>query len=251
MRNGGGSGRPEGRPGEERPHGSAGKDFLRGVRDALPIFLGYFSASVAFGLLARGTGLGLGHTQAFSLITFTGAAQFMALNLIAAGAGPGELVLSYMLVNLRYFLMSASTAPRVRTRTHGQRFALAFGITDENFALTASQDRPVSASWQAAVELTPWVGWNTGTLIGWLFGSVLPPSVQSAMGISLYALFMALLVPEIRRGWRPAAVAALGGGLNSLFVLVLEWPTGWSFVIAMIGATLMGMLLLRSGEAAA
>ena len=218
--------------------------FGRGLKDALPIVLGYYSASIAFGLLARNGGIGIWETQAFSLFTFTGAAQFMALNLIAAGAAEGQIILSYFLINLRYTLMSAAVAKKVETRKTFQRPLLAFGVTDENFAVTTSQEGQVSPSYQAAVELAPWAAWNLGTLSGWLFGSVLPESLSAAMVSSLYALFMALLLPDLKKGWPWIITAASAAALNTALALGTNLGSGWSFVIAMIAATIVGMFVI-------
>lgn len=223
---------------------SARHDFRRGLIDALPIFFGYYSASVAFGLLARNTGLSAWETQAFSLFTFTGAAQFMALNLINAGASGPQIVLSFGLLNLRYLLMSAAVAKKVEIRRFFQRPMLAFGVTDENFALTTSQDGQVSPSYQAGVEIGPWTGWNLGTLSGWLFGSIIPESLSAAMVASLYALFMALLLPDLKKGWPWIFTAAVAAVLNSALELFTSLGSGWSFVIAMICGTAAGMFVI-------
>ena len=203
--------------------------FGRGVRDVFPVVVGYLSASIAFGLIARSLEIPLGITQAFSLITFTGAAQFMALNLIAAGATGPQIVLSYFLINLRYLLMSASVARKIDFGGFGQRFLLAFGVTDENFGITTSREGLVPPAYQGALELGPWLGWNVGTLTGWLFGSVFPPSLSAAMGASLYALFMALLLPA---------------GINSVLTLLTAIGPGWSFVVSMIAGTILGMAII-------
>ena len=218
--------------------------FGRGFKDALPIVLGYYSASIAFGLLARNGGIGLWETQAFSLFTFTGAAQFMALNLIAAGATGPQIVLSYFLINLRYTLMSAAVAKKVKIRRAFQRPLLAFGVTDENFAVTTSNGGAVAPAYQAAVEFAPWAAWNLGTLSGWLFGSVLPESLSAAMVSSLYALFMALLLPDLKKGWPWIVTAGTAAALNTAMVLGTDLGSGWSFVIAMIAGTIVGMLVI-------
>jgi len=224
--------------------GPGDRPFRRGLKDALPVVIGYYSASIAFGLLARNAGLGLGETQAFSLITFTGAAQFMALNLIAAGASAPQIVIAYGLLNLRYLLMSAAVAKKVDIRRFIQRPLLAFGVTDENFALTTSHPGPVPPAYQAAVELGPWLGWNLGTLSGWLFGSVLPATLSAAMVSSLYALFMALLLPDLKKGGPWILTAASAAAVNSILELGTDLGSGWSFVLAMMIGTTVGMVLI-------
>lgn len=220
--------------------------FGKGLKDALPIIFGYFSASIAFGLLARNSSLTLWETQSFSLFTFTGAAQFMALNLINAGASGPQIVLSYALINLRYMLMSAAVAKKVDITRFIQRFPLAFGVTDENFAVTTANKGQVTPAYQAAVELGPWVGWNLGTLSGWLFGSILPASLSAAMGASLYALFMALLLPDLKKGLPWIFTTGSAAAINTVMELWTGLGSGWSFVIAMMAGTIIGMFVIPS-----
>jgi 4-azaleucine resistance transporter AzlC len=210
----------------------------------MPIIFGYFSASVAFGLLARNTGLGIFETQSFSLFTYTGAAQFMALNLLSAGASGPQIVISYGLLNLRYLLMSAAVAKKVDFTRFFQRPVLAFGVTDENFAVTTGNRENVTPAYQAAVEIGPWTAWNAGTLAGWLFGSILPDSLSAAMVSSLYALFMALLLPDLKKGLPWILVASIAAGVNTALELFSQIGSGWSFVIAMITGTAAGMFLM-------
>ena len=224
------------------------RDFTRGLKDALPIIFGYFSASIAFGLLARNSSLSLWETQSFSLFTYTGAAQFMALNLINTGVSGPQIVLAYGLLNLRYTLMSAAVAKKVNFTRFVQRLLLAFGVTDENFAVTTSNKGQVSPAYQGAVEIGPWIGWNLGTLSGWLFGSILPASLSAAMVASLYALFMALLLPDLKKGMPWILTAASAAGVNTLLELFSPLGSGWSFVIAMMSGTILGMFLIPTDE---
>ena len=220
------------------------RDFTRGLKDAMPIIFGYFSASIAFGLLARNSSLSLWETQSFSLFTFTGAAQFMALNLINSGVSGPQIVLAYGLLNLRYTLMSAAVAKKVDFTRFFQRPLLAFGVTDENFAVTTANKGQVSPAYQGAVEIGPWIGWNLGTSSGWLFGSILPASLSAAMVGSLYALFMALLLPDLKKGMPWILTAASAAGVNTLLELFSPLGSGWSFVIAMMSGTILGMFLI-------
>ncbi len=246
------------KPGEPQPPGQQqsvvqpplsqqpGRTFARGFRDALPIVLGYFSASIAFGLLARNAGLTILESQAFSFVAFTGAAQFMAITLITGGASGGQIILSFFLINLRYMLMSASVANKVEARNPLHRALLAFGVTDENFGVTLSCPGRVSPSYQAAVELAPWTAWNLGTLSGWLFGSILPSSLSAAMVSSLYALFMALLLPDLKKGWPWILTAGSAAAFNTVLKMFSGLGSGWSFVIAMIAGTVIGMMVIPS-----
>jgi predicted branched-subunit amino acid permease len=168
----------------------------------------------------------------------------MALNLLSAGASGPQIVISYGLLNLRYLLMSAAVAKKVDFTRFFQRPVLAFGVTDENFAVTTGNRENVSPAYQAAVEIGPWTAWNAGTLAGWLFGSILPASLSAAMVSSLYALFMALLLPDLKKGLPWILVASIAAGVNTALELFSQIGSGWSFVIAMITGTTAGMFLI-------
>ncbi len=220
----------------------------QGVKDSLPIFLGYLSASITFGLLARNTGIGFIETQAFSLLAYTGAAQFMALNLISAGVAGPQVVLAFGLLNMRYLFMSAAVAGKVKNTNLFQRLLLAFGVTDEPFALITSHNNKLSWKYTAAVEFFPWTGWSLGTLCGWFFGEILPKSLSSAMIASLYGLFMALLVPELKKGWPWIITAGTAAVINTLLEQFSCFGTGWNFVAAMVTGTIVGMIIIPGGQ---
>jgi 4-azaleucine resistance transporter AzlC len=196
---------------------------------------------MTFGLLARSAFVPVEVAAALSLFVFAGASQFMAVNMLVLGVGPGHIVLATFLLNLRHFLMSSALADRLR----GSRALpfVAFGVTDETFAVAISRPGSLNASFLLALEGAAWLAWNTGTLTGYLAGGGLPPRLQDAMGIGLYALFVALLVPQARREQRfllPAAVAAaIHWGLISAGV-----EGGWAIVAALVGAPLLAVLLL-------
>ncbi len=229
-------------------HSISPLNFSRGIRDSMPVVMGYVSASIAFGLLARNTGLNVVETQAFSLIVYTGAAQFMVLNLIVAAVSGPQIVLANFLMNLRYVLMSAAVARKVETSCAHQRPLLAFWVTDENFALTTSKEGAVPPAYQYAVSIIPWLAWNVGTLCGWLFGALLPESLGAAMVASLYGLFMALLVPDLKKGWPWILTAGTAALVNTALELFSPLGAGWNFVIAMLAGTLAGMALIPREE---
>ena len=220
----------------------------RGIGDGMPIFIGYFPAAVAFGLLARNGGLLFPETLFFSMSNFAGASQFLALKLTLSGSAVYEIVVGVLLVNLRYLLMSASLAPKLKTRLL-KRSLLAFGNTDEVFAVASMAGDVVPVRYMFAMEAVSWCGWVSGTVIGFLFGAVLPVSLQLAVGGSLYALFAALLVPEIKREHKNLIIALIAGAINSAAVFLFQLPVGWAFVIALISAALFGAWYLKGAAA--
>lgn len=219
---------------------------IRGISEGFPIFIGYFPAAMAFGLIARDISVTLPEAMLFSMVLFAGASQFFALNLIAAGAQTAEIVIGVILVNLRHLLMSASLAPRTREQSIIRRMMIAYGNTDEVFATASSSEGIIKTSYLIAMELTAWSGWVSGTVTGFLAGSILPEDIQKSIGITLYGMFAALLVHNIKRvGWY-GAVAAAAAVCNTLLNELTPLQPGWAFAISMTAASAFGAALLRN-----
>lgn len=175
------------------------KEFLEGVRDGLPICLGYFSVSMAFGLTAVLSGVPIWAAVMISLTNLTSAGQFAGMNLIAANGALLEIGLTTLIINIRYFLMSISVSQKVEQRmTMKERLAVAFGITDEIFAVSMQRDHELTTAYMAGLIVTPVLGWTGGTLVGAVATSFMPETLSNALGIALYGMFIAVIVPPAR-----------------------------------------------------
>lgn len=223
-------------------------DFISGAQSAVPIFIGYFTTSVAFGILALSAGLTPLETVLFSMTNLTGAAQFMAINLISSGAVMGEIVISVFLMNLRYFIMSASLAGKLGLKKNTDKALISFGVTDEIFSVASLKPGEVSTSFMYGLQIVSWGGWASGTLAGVTMGAFLPRSLQDAMSGALFALFAALLVPEIKKGYRAAVISVTAGILNTALYYVWHISAGWSIVISMLAVTALAAALFRDDE---
>ncbi len=228
------------------PRLAAKAEFLEGVKLGLPIFVGYFSASIAFGILARSLGLRAIEAIAFSMTNFAGASQFLAVKMIAAGALVPELFIAVLLVNARYFLMGASISRKIEAPGVARKAVAAFGTTDESFALGSSRPGPLPFARFLGIEAIAYSGWVSGTVAGAIAGSFLPSSVQAALSGSLYAFFAALLGSSVKKAPLGAAGAATAAGVNCVLVMALKWPQGWSMVLSIAAGTLAAFLI---GEA--
>ena len=175
------------------------QEFKKGIRDGIPICLGYISVSMAFGLTAVKMGIPIGVTVLISLTNLTSAGQFAGTTLLAAHGTYLELAITTLIINIRYFLMSLSVSQKVdKDFKTGQRFIASFGITDEVFAVSMQQRNDLSFLYMAGLILTPVLGWTGGTLIGAAATSLLPQVLTDAMGIALYGMFIAIIVPPAR-----------------------------------------------------
>jgi len=214
------------------------------MKAGIPVFVGYFSASLAFGLLAVSSGLLPWEAVLFSAVSCTGAGQFMSINLMSQHVPAAAAVFSVFLLNFRYLLMSMSLSIRIDFKRKMDRFVNAAWVTDEVFSVISTRSGKVPVSFVYGLQLVSAAGWIGGTAAGALGSSFLPHSVQEAAGIALYALFAALLVPEVKKNTANLLIAGLAALLNCLFSLGLHWPAGWSFVAAMLTAAAAGMLIL-------
>lgn len=219
-----------------------------GFIDGIPIVIGYLPIAVAFGILSRTTGITMLNTILFSAVVFAGASQFIALNLLALSVGIGEIILTTLLLNFRHFLMSASIAVKMKKNIRKWSAIIGFGITDEVFSVASFKKGLLTKEYMIALEFSAYSSWVGGTALGYLVGGVLPTVVKISMGVALYAMFAAILVPEVKKSSKAAILASLSGILNVFCKHFLSLPQGWSIVISVILVSLLGLYIFRVEE---
>ena len=210
------------------------------VKAGIPIFIGYFPAAVAFGILARTTGTTLVEAMLFSIVVFAGASQFIALNLLATGMGPVGIILTTLLVNFRHFLMSAYLSTRIRERAVKYYLPMAFGVTDETFSVMSFTKKRLTRHFVTALELTAYAGWVSGTLAGFVLGTFMPAVLTQSMGVALYALLLAILMPELKISLRSLVLALASGLFNWFLVAADVLPKGWSIIVCILVVASVG-----------
>ena len=220
--------------------------FKYGCRDGVPIMLGYLTVSFTFGVSCLAKGFAWWMPLLCSFTNFTGTGQFAGMDLIAAGGSVVELIATMLVINARYSLMGISLSQKLEGKTTLlQRLVIAFGLTDENYAVAIRQPRDVSFEYFLGVSLTSFSGWVAGTLLGALAGNVLPESLLSAFGIALYAMFIAIVVPPCRTSKAIFTVVLTAIAMSCLFyyVPVLNGlSSGWSIIICGIVSALIGAI---------
>lgn len=166
----------------------------------MPVCIGYFSVSFGFGAMAVAQGLSIWHAILISATNLTSAGQFAGLTVIAAGSALIEMVLTQLVINSRYALMSLALGPRFGPNVGtGRRLAAAFFNTDEIFALGMAREGKLTASYFIGAGTVAAIGWTCGTALGALAGSLLPLSVRAALSVLLYGMFIAIVVPQARQ----------------------------------------------------
>ena len=194
------------------------KNYMTGVRRGLPVGVGYFSVSFGFGAMAASQGIRALDATLISLTNLTSAGQFAGLTLIVAAATFWEVILTQIVINSRYALMSLALSQRMGSRIgFFPRLFIAFFNTDEIFALAMAEKQPLTVPFLMGLGLTPILGWTAGTLCGALAGSVLPLSVRTALGVMLYGMFVAIVVPPAKEEKSVLAAVMLALVLSCLF----------------------------------
>lgn len=175
------------------------KNLKRGMIDGLPICFGYFAVSFTIGILSKDTGLTAFQAFLLSITNLTSAGQFAGLGLIGAGAGYLEVACTQFVINMRYFLMSCSLSQKIEKKENPiHRFFMAYGVTDEIFGITACREGNINPWYFYGIVLVAAPGWGFGTLIGVLSGSILPESIINALGIAIYGMFIAVIIPAAK-----------------------------------------------------
>lgn len=197
------------------------ESFKKGITDGIPIALGYLAVSFTFGIMAVKGGLTIWQAVLLSLTNLTSAGQFAGLDIIIAGGSLWEMALTQLIINLRYCLMSFSLSQKLRRdEPWGHRYAVAFGVTDEIFGVSASQQGKVSAYYNYGAMCVAIPGWTIGTLLGAISGSLLPDFIMSALGVAIYGMFLAIIVPPSKTNKAVLAVVLGAMTVSALFTWI-------------------------------
>ena len=218
------------------------REYRTGVRQGIPIAMGYFSVSFGFGAMAAAQGIPAGKAALLSATNLTSAGQFAGLTLILARAGLLEVILTTLVINSRYALMSLAMSQRMgESMGLGARMLTAFFNTDEIFAVAMTRPEPLTCPYLLGLGTLPMIGWTGGTLLGAMAGSVLPLDLRMALGVMLYGMFIAIVVPPARRE-RPVL-------LVSSVALVLSCLFSWVPRLTQIspGIAILACTLIASG----
>lgn len=209
--------------------------FKRGLKDGLPICFGYISVAFAFGIFALDSGLSILEALLISMTNVTSAGQLAAVPIIVSGGTILELLLSQIVINLRYALMSVSLSQKLSKSVRlFDRFIIAFVNTDEVFAVATSKPKNVGRRYLYGLILTPFLGWSFGTFLGAFAGNILPHSLVSALGIAIYGMFIAIVVPQTKKRRADLCCVLFAIILSCIFKylpLLSFIPSGFTIII--------------------
>ena len=226
-------------------------NYMRGIKAGIPIGLGYLSVSFTFGIMAVSYGLSWWQAVLISMTTVTSAGQFAGIGIMLYPGQFFQMLISQITINIRYSFMSISVGQKADNRFRGiWRWILGFFMTDEIFAV-ATQEKSVSRSFFAGLGTLPYIGWASGTLIGALLGSILPDRLMSALSLAIYGMFVAIVVPEIKKSKAVLFVSVIALALSCLFYyipLFSKISSGISITVIAILAAVIGAILFPVDE---
>lgn len=227
-------------------------DFKKGIRDGIPISLGYFSVSIAFGLMAAEAGCTWFEAMLISLTNLTSAGQFAGVTVIAGMGTYFEMILTQLVINSRYALMGISLSQKVDGRFRGVwRLLLGYAITDEIFAVAIGQEGELSRGYYAGLMSIPVIGWTSGTVVGAVLGNIMPLIITNALGVALYGMFIAVVVPKARENVHVLAAVAAAVAISAALYYIPVFDgisSGFAIIICAVAASALAALLFPVKE---
>ena len=224
-----------------------------GVRDGLPIGLGYLSVSFTFGILAVSKGLSWIQAGLISLLNVTSAGQVAGLGIMTTAGGILAMIVSQIVINLRYSLMGIALSQKAdKSMTPLLRAILAFAITDEIFGVAVSKKKEFGARYFFGLTILPILGWVAGTVIGAILGQVFPPFLTNALAIGIYGMFVSIVMPKAKHDKVILSSSLLACIVSCIFfyvpVLSKNVSQGFAIIIAAVVAALAGVFARKKLE---
>ena len=193
-------------------------DFRDGVRDAVPIFLGYIAVSFAFGIESSKIGMTVFQSAMTSLLNVTSAGQFSALDIIEKNGSFLELAVLQFIINLRYMLMSAALSQKLDPKVSIlHRLGISYGVTDEVFGVSVLKKGGLYPMYSYGLITLSVFGWVLGTVLGAIAGQIMPQRLISCLGLAIYGMFIAIIIPDTREDKNVRMVVAFSMILSTVF----------------------------------
>ena len=212
--------------------------FAAGVKDGIPICLGYLAVSFTFGIMAKNANLSVWEAVLISATNVTSAGQFAGLSLITAGASYLEMAFTQLIINLRYCLMSCALSQKLSQDTpFFHRFFISYGVTDEIFGISVSLKDKLHPFYSYGAISVAVPGWVMGTFLGIVSGNILPERVISALSVALYGMFIAIIIPPSRGNKVIGGIVAISMAASLIFSIapvLCQISSGFRIIILTI-----------------
>jgi predicted branched-subunit amino acid permease len=209
--------------------------FLQGMKDGVPIALGYLAVAFSLGIIAKKAGVSPFQGFLASFLCNASAGEYAGFTMIAAGASYIEMALATLVANARYFLMSCSLSQKLSPDLpFYHRFLLPYCITDEIFGLSSAVEGYLNPFYTYGMTIVSVAGWTTGTVLGVLMGNIMPDWAVNALSVSLYGMFLAIIIPPSKKDRFIAGLVLISmasSGLFSLLPVLRDISGGFKVII--------------------
>lgn len=214
--------------------------FIKGLRSGLPIGLGYFSVAIGFGLLCMRGGLSIGQAVLISMTNLTSAGQLAGVGVMFSAGSLFEMMTTQLVINMRYALMSVAMSQKIDEDIRlPHRFWIASFITDEIFAVSMAQTEALTKPFLCGLCILPYIGWAAGSLVGAVAGAALPDVLRNGMGILIYCMFLAILIPPAKESVPIRMVVVLSAACSCIlhWLPMLRLSSGFSIIVCAVVAS--------------
>ena len=214
--------------------------YRAGLRAGLPCILGFFPVGIAYAIMARQAGLSIFQTTLMSACVYAGASQMLAMGLYMQGAGLFAMILGTFVINLRHVIMSLCIFERMEPASAPMKMLCGFGVTDEGFAIfTTGEKRLATAPFFLGLNTVTYASWVLGSFTGAVAMDFLPQIIMLSLGVALYAMFIGLLVPNLKGNARLAVLV----GITALcsWSLSKVMASSWAMIVSTLVCALIGV----------
>lgn len=221
--------------------------YISGLKAGVPVILGFVPVGIAFAVMARQAGFSIAQTCGSSIFVFAGAAQMMSTGMYAQGAGIAAIIVATFVLNLRHLIMSTVVMDRMTDGSTAARLLAAFGVTDESFAIysTTPKENCTIGFFLGLITVT-YSSWFAGTFIGAVANDFFPAILTASLAVSLYAMFIGLLVPNLRGNAKLAALVVLTAVCNTLISQFI--PSSWALIASTLVCAFIGSFFVDPDE---
>ncbi len=223
------------------------KRFLYGARSAIPVILGFIPVGIAYAIMARQAGFSISETIFMSVAVFAGASQMMAVGMYVQGASVFAMIIATFMLNLRHFIMGTCISERISNAKTPVKLLASFGVTDESFSIFTTEKRErCSVSSFVGIVVVTYLSWVAGSAIGAFASDLLPEIISASFGIALYAMFLGLIMPGLRKNLRLSLLVAFTATLNSILCIWID--NTWSLIISTLSCAALGVFFVDMEE---
>ena len=219
------------------------QQYVLGLKAGVPVILGFVPVGIAYAIMAQQAGFSVFETIFMSAAVFAGASQMMAVGMYVQGAGAVAMILATFILNVRHLIMSTCVVNRMKKDRVPVMLLAAFGVTDESFAIfTTGKEENCTVMYFLGLITVTYASWIAGSAIGALASGLLPPILSASLGIALYAMFIAILIPGLKGNLRLGVLVIITALVNLALSRVMA--SSWALIVSTLVCAAAGVFFV-------